>query len=69
MIEAERIATKIDLLTERKELIIRETDFKIAMLEDQLKKLIIYRFKNKKPISTDVKNRNSTYYKWDRANF
>lgn len=38
MTEESIISTKIDLLKERKELIAREIDFKIAMLEVKLRK-------------------------------
>ena len=36
MTETEIIRIKIDLLTERKELFVRETDFKVALLEAEL---------------------------------
>lgn len=39
MTEASIISTRIDLLKERKDLITREIDFKIAMLEAKLKKI------------------------------
>ena len=41
MTETEIIGTKIDLLKERKDLFVRETDFKIALLEAKLKKFEI----------------------------